>query len=289
MAQENVGQLRSSRRERLFRKTIAFPQEHGTWAFLLSPLIIGIAAGNTWTFDTTLLVIGVLAAFMARQPVIVLAKIWGKRRPRSDLPIALFWMALYGGMALVAALMLVTRGYAFLVYLAVPAIFVLLWYLYLIRNRAERRQLGLEIVGSGALALAAPAALWVARGHYDPTGWVLWLLAWFQSAASIVYIYLRLEQRRWTVIPPLRERLRAGWRALLYTTTNMVAVALLGLIGALPPWLWLAYAVQWVESVVGTIYPATHIKPTVLGIRQMTVSTLFTVVFVFVWLGWKGV
>jgi len=40
---------------------------------------------------------------------------------------------------------------------------------------------------------------------------------------------------------------------------------------------------------VGTIYPATHIKPTVLGIRQMTVSTLFTVVFVFVWLGWKGV
>ncbi len=283
MAHKNATQSTHSLRSRLFRKTIAFPQEHGTWAFLLSPLIIGIAVGKTWTSNTTLLVIGVLAAFMARQPVVILAKIWGKRRPRADLPAALFWMALYGFIAFVAGVILVARGYAFLVYLAVPAVFVLLWYLYLIRNRAERRQLGLEIVGSGALALAAPAALWVARGHYDPLGWALWLLVWFQSAASIVYIYLRLEQRRWREIPPLVERLRAGWRALLYTTTNMVAVAALGLMGALPAWLWLAYAIQWGESIEGTIHPATHIKPTILGIRQMTVSTLFTVAFVLAW------
>ncbi len=286
MAQKDIAfrTTRTSLRSRLFRKTVAFPQEHGTWAFLLSPLIIGIVAGGVWTANTTWLVVGVLAAFMARQPVVMLAKIWGHRRPRTELPAALFWLGVYGSIALVAALVLVTRGYTFLLYLAVPAVFVLLWYLYLIRHRAERRQLGLEIVGSGALALGAPAALWVARGHYDPVGWGLWLLSWFQSAASIVYIYLRLEQRRWSTIPPLKERLRAGSRALLYTTTNMGGVALLSAVGLLPPFLWVAYAIQWVESVIGTVYPATHMRPTVLGIRQMLVSTLFTVAFVVAWL-----
>ena len=44
-------------------------------------------------------------------------------------------------------------------------------------------------------ALAAPAALWVGQGYPDPQGWFLFGLVWLQSAASIVYAYLRLEQR----------------------------------------------------------------------------------------------
>jgi hypothetical protein len=61
--------------------------------------------------------------------------------------------------------------------------------------------MGVEIVASGILALAAPAAFWVGRGYPDPQGWVLFGLVWLQSAASIVYAYLRLEQRSLTDVP----------------------------------------------------------------------------------------
>jgi len=270
-------------RVRLFRKVVALPQEHGTWAFLLSPLAIGLVAGGRWTTATTLLVVGVLVAFFFRQPVVILVKVLSGRKPRTLLPAALFWVGVYGLAGLGILWWFWAHGMGYLLYLAIPAVAVFLWHLYLVRHRAERGQRGVEIVASGTLALAAPAALWVARGYPDPMGWLLWLLAWFQSAASIVYAYVRLEQRRWREWPPLKERLRAGWRALLYTTFNLVVVALLGALHVISPWLWLAYAVQWVETVWGVFRPAVGWRPTTIGFRQLFVSILFTLVFILTW------
>ncbi len=270
-------------RGRLYHKAVVFPQEHGTWAFLLSPLIIGLAAGGRWTTETWLLVMGMLDAFFLRQPVVMLVKMLSGRRPRTLLPAALFWTGVYGLLGVLIAAWFWRRGMAYLFWLLIPAVLVFVWHLVLVARRAERGQMGVEIVASGTLALAAPAALWVARGYADPMGWWLWLLSWFQSAASIVYAYVRLEQRRWPEWLPLRERLRAGWRALLYTTFNMLAVMVLGALQILSPFLWLAYAVQWVETVYGVWRPAVGWRPTRIGLRQLAVSGLFTLVFVLTW------
>ncbi|MBI1855919.1 MAG: YwiC-like family protein [Chloroflexi bacterium] len=32
------------------RKQIAIPQDHGSWVFILSPLIVGIFAGKTFSY-----------------------------------------------------------------------------------------------------------------------------------------------------------------------------------------------------------------------------------------------
>lgn len=264
----------------LFRKVVALPQEHGTWAFLLSPLFIGLAAGGRWTVETAMLVLGVLVAFFLRQPIVILVKVLSGRKPRTLFYPALFWIGVYGTLGLLILVWFWLRGMGYLLYLALPALAVFMWHLYLVHRRAERGQREVEIVASGALALAAPAALWVARGYPDPMGWLLWLLAWFQSAASIVYAYVRLEQRRWSRWPSLSARLRAGWRALLYTTFNVIAVAVLGFLGLVSPWLWLAYALQWGETVWGVLRPAVGWRPTRIGFRQLVVSGLFTLVFI---------
>ena len=113
--------------------------------------------------------------------------------------------------------------------------------------------------------------------------WWLLLLTWFQSAASIVYAYLRLEQREMPVLPELQTRLQMARRALLYTTFNLVAVSIFALLRVLPAWLWIPYALQWLETIYGTIHPATGLKPTQIGVRQLIVSSLFTILFILVW------
>jgi hypothetical protein len=140
-----------------------------------------------------------------------------------------------------------------------------------------------EIVGSGVLALVAPAAYWVGVGSPEATGWWLFLLTWFQSAASIVYAYLRLEQRELKELPDSPARLRMARRALLYTTFNFLTVLILSVTGVLPRLLWLPYALQWAETLWGTAHPAIGYKPTAIGIRQLIVSSLFTVLFILTW------
>ncbi len=266
-----------------FKRHIAITPEHGSWVFLFSPLLIGLFVGGRWSTVTLYLVLAALAGFLIRQPIVIAVKAYSGRRPRSDLPAARFWMLVYGAIGALMVAGLVMRGFAYLLWLALPGLPVFAWHLYLVSRRAERRQMGVEVVAAGVLALAAPAAYWVARGESDPLGWLLWGLTWLQSAASIVYAYVRLEQRSWKTIPPLKERLRHGWRPLLYASFNLVFVGVLGVSAILSPWLILPYLLQWIETLGGVLRPAVGVRPTAIGLRQLIVSSLFTLLFILAW------
>lgn len=264
----------------LFRRHIALPGDHGSWVFLLSPLLIGLFAGGRWTPATLPLVVALLAAFLIRQPIIIAAKAYSGRRPRDELPAARFWMIVYGLVGMLAVVGLVALGFDYLLNLAIPAVPVFAWHLYLITRRAERKQISVEVVASGVLALAAPAAMWIGIGAADPRGWILWALCWLQSAASIVHAYLRLDQRGLAAVPDLSIRLNMARRALLYTGFNVVATAALALAGFLPPLIFIPFALQFAETVWGTLRPAVGARPTAIGVRQLIVSTLFTLLFI---------
>lgn len=267
----------------LFQRHIAVPTDHGSWVFLLSPLFIGLFAGGSFSTASILLILASLAAFLVRQPVTVLVKVYSARRGRADLRPALFWIVIYALVGLAALAGLVWLGYAYLLWLAVPGIPVFGWHLYLVSRRQERRQAGVEVVATGALALAAPAAYWVGVGSPDPAGWWLFGLTWLQSAASIVYAYLRLAQRDWQALPSIQDRLWQARRALAYTSFNLVLTLALGFAISLPRLLFIPYLLQWLETLWGTTHPAIGVKPTHIGLRQLLVSTLFTLLFILVW------
>ncbi len=252
--------------------------------FILSPLLIGLFAGGSFSLASLLLVVAALAAFLIRQPVTIAVKAYSGRRSRRDLPAARSWIVVYASIGLLSITGLVLQGFGYLLYLALPGLPVFAWHLYLVSQRAERRQAGVEIVGSGVLALAAPAAMWVGQGYPAPIGWLLFGLVWLQSAASIVYAYLRLEQRGLSSVPDLAERLKMGRRALMYTSFNLIAVTTLAIAAMIPPLLPLAYAIQWIETIWGALLrPAVGLKPTTIGFRQLAVSTLFTITFIIAW------
>ena len=267
----------------LFRLRTALPSDHGSWVFLLSPLLIGLFASGRLTAASSLLTIGLLAAFLLRQPVTIAVKVHSGRRSHAELPAARFWILVYSIISLSAFTGLLLWGNTYLLYLAIPGLVVFAWHLWLVSRRQERRKPGVEILGSGVLALSAPAAYWVGRGVLEPTGWLLFGLAWMQSAASIVYAYLRLEQRELKSLPALPRRLQMARRALLYTSFNLLVTIGLATFKQVPVFLFIPYAIQWIESIYGALRPAIGVKPTRIGLRQLAISTLFTICFILIW------
>ena len=267
----------------LFRRQVALPSEHGAWVFLFSPLLIGLFAGGSWSVASLYLIVAALATFLIRQPATTAVKVYSGRRARRELPAAWFWLGIYGLVASLAMIGLAWQGFGYLFILALPGIPVFAWHLWLVSRRAERRQLGVELVGSGVLALAAPAGYWIGVGEAEPLGWLLLALSWLQSAASIVYAHLRLEQRELKKIPDTAMRIQMGWRALLYASFNLLLVIGLSMGRITPPLLPLPYALQWAESLYGTLRPAAGYRPTAIGVRQLIVSSLFTLLFILAW------
>lgn len=275
--------VQGSPNPKLFIRHVALPQDHGSWVFLFSPLLIGLFAESHWSPATPLLVVGCLAAFLVRQPVATLVKIHSGRRNRRELAAAWFWTFIYGIIGTACLLGLLVQGYSYLLWLALPGLPVFAWHLYLVSQRSERRQMGIELIATGVLSLAAPAAYWVGVGTPDPMGWWLFLLSWLQAAASIVYAYLRLEQRNWDSIPGLAVRMKSGKRAWLYAAFNLALTAILGMLGILPNTIFIPFVLQFGETSWGVIHPALGWKPTRIGIRQLVVSSLFTVLFILAW------
>ena len=271
-------------RATILRRHIAIPQDHGSWVFVLSPLIIGLFAGGNFSFSSAILIVAVMIAFLIRQPITIAVKVFSGRRPSRELNAALFWVSIYSILGVLALAGLILLGFGYLLYLVIPGLLVFIWHLYLVSRRAERNQPGVEIVASGVLALSAPAAMWVGLGVPVVEGWLLFALCWMQSAGSIVYAYLRLDQRKLTDYPDIRLRLKMGIRALIYNSFNMIFVTSLSIATITPIWLPLAYSVQWIETLWGSmIKPAVGEKPTRIGIRQLLISTLFTIVFIIAW------
>ena len=266
-----------------FRKQIFLPQDHGSWVFIFSPLLIGLFAGKHFGIESLDLIIAAMAAFLLRQPVTMAIKAWSGRRPKTDLPAAFAWIAIYSVIISVALFGLIRSGFGYLLYLAVPGALVFAWHLWLVSKREERRQINVEIIAIGVLTLAAPAAYWVGIGRYEPLGWWLWILVWFQNAASIVYAYLRLEQRELTHVPARSGLWKMGLRAFAYTAFNLVSSLSLGLLSVLPRFIFLPYLVQWSETLWGIFHPSAGWKPTRIGIRQLIVSVLWTILFIVTW------
>lgn len=283
---EKISSLQSLPLKKVLRaKHIAVPAEHGAWVFLFSPLLIGLALGG-WSQGSFPLILALLSAFLIRQPLTILVKIYSGRRTMKDLYPAVFWMIINSVLLITSLTALIMLKYQFILYLAVPAIPVFIWHLWLVSKRAERRQKLIEVVAGGVLALAAPAVYWVGIEQYAPLGWLLWGLAWLQVAGTILSAYLRLNQRQLKEMPSRREMLRMATQTLLFNTVLLVGVVILAIMGWVPPFTPLAFLIQPLEVIWGIYRPAIAVSPKRIGIRQLIISSLFTLVFIATW--WLG-
>lgn len=250
------------------------PPEHGGWFLLVGPFLLGAIAAARPTLDLVILLLLALSVYIARQPLVILTKALAGRRARSDIRPALVGLLIVGVLALVLLSSLLVRGHHYLLWLGLPALPVLVWQLFLV-SRREERQLGIELVGAGTLALAAPAAYWVSLEKLNETGWLLWGLAWLYATASIVYIYLRLKQRRIKEMPSRTELWRQGRRTLLYVGGDIAVTVGLAVLRILPPLTPLPFMLALAHFLYGITHPAVGVRPARIGIEQSLATLVF--------------
>jgi hypothetical protein len=269
---------------RIWRKYYAFPAEHGAWIWWIGPLLIGAAAGGELKPLLVLLGLTALSAFLLRQPATIAVKALSGRRTRDELRPALIWSAIYAVLTGVGVALLVSAGQGRLLLLAIPGVIIFSWHLWLVSRRQERQRPGVEVFGAGALALTAPAAYWVSGGVSDREAWLLWGLTWLQSAASIVHVHLRLEQRHLELMPEMASRLRMGRRSLIYNGFNQLASLVLAIAGWVPNLAPVAFGVTFLDALEGVLRPAVGTPPRRIGVRQLLISSAFVLTMVLAYL-----
>ncbi len=258
-------------------KQYVLPAEHGGWFLWIGPFLLGAVAAGRFAFDLIWLALLILAVYLSRQPLIIIVKALSGRRGRADIgPASRALAVILITDALLLGILLL-HGDWYLIAVGIPAIPVLALQMWLVSRRKER-QIGIELIGSGVLALAATAAYWVSLGTSDPRGWWLWGLAWLYNASAIVYVYLRLQQRRWSAVPAVDARWGAGRNALLVAATVLVAMLGLAFAGLVPPLTPVAYALALAHYSYGMVIPCVKARPVRVGIEQSAATLAFFII-----------
>src|SRR5262247_3466589 len=156
------------------RSALKLPKEHGAWAMLYVPFILGVAVAWRVNWPVLLLLLSATAVFISRESLLV------------------YWRARARGRDAVEA------GKSFLLYLALAAAFGaplilafgLIWLiplgligaaLLLINGRQatrmEERGTTGEIMAIAGLTMTAPAAYYAAGGRWEMAAFRLWMLS----------------------------------------------------------------------------------------------------------------
>jgi len=147
------------------------PREHGSWAVLIAPILVGLAAaGGGPPAPVALFCAAALGGFLLRAPLQSLLS-------PSPSPGAWAWLAADGVAAAAGALPLIFV-YARWGLLGFAVVAAVLMVLNLRANLARRAfSFANEILGIAGLCLGAPAAFYAARGVLAPAAWQAWVLS----------------------------------------------------------------------------------------------------------------
>ena len=226
------------------------PKEHGSWAMLSVPLLVGLIVAAQWQRRSVLLFAAALGFFLLRFPVDLLIKT--RRRPTSDRVWLIRWTIVYAVVTVIcgAWLLIVDRLYGLLLLGALGSA-LLAYHWWLVEKRREMSVAG-ELAGIGALALGAPLAYYTATGLLDDTAALLWLVNALYFGGTVFYIKLKVRQQPREPRPDrVRERLIKARACLVYQSVVLtVACALVGLLGQ-PLWLLMAFVPMTAKVLYG--------------------------------------
>ncbi len=263
------------------------PNDHGAYAMLLVPLLLGgilgalraPAAATNPPVVMLLFAVASLALFLASEPLSTLA------RPRANAAArrrALCWLGIYLGVAGLAGvpLLVIWRLSALGGFLLAPGGLMLL-FLVAVQGR-KQRTLGVRLPAIVGLTLSGPAAYYVVSGRLDAPAWGLWAACAVYFTGTIFNVRAWFEATRQLKSGVTSPRLPA-WlitAILLYLGTGALVFAGCAWSGALP---WAA-GLAFVPSVLRagwTLWRVpVHIPIRRVGLLELGQSTLFALLLI---------
>ena len=238
-----------------FRKHLLLPSEHGSWSWLIVPYFVGAIVGGTINLAVLLVFTGSMATFLVRQP----ASLWVRARRGNgrlrDIPILKQIITILTSIAILSFAGLMAFGLINLLLLTLPvALFFIVYLLSARQKQSDTRVLGMEVAGSAALALVAPAAMIAATGTLSADAWMIGGLMAAQNVLGVLYVRQRVDDTHGRA--GNRQLMLAMHTAVFIFTLIAAALHWMPLLAALPSLIFLLRAL-WAYRAP---HPIVHIK-----------------------------
>ncbi len=287
---------------------LMLPREHGAWAMLLMPYLVGTLAAGWGGWPSFLLLVAVLLLFSASRPLEVALQssarprepkgagaglsparagdYGGEMRERSHR--ALVHLSAYLGLGGGAGLLLLVVFQRWdLLALGLASGAALALQLPLKRQRLDRGRPA-RLLSIAALSATGPAAYYAASGMLDRHAAAVWGLAFLYSAAGLFYVRLIYQPpARLKLETPQRLRARAGRQMAAYLAVATLAVAGLTAFGWMPPLAGLALLPTIAKAAWAWAKP--EYRPTLkqVGLTEIGHSSLFALLAVVAIVAWR--
>jgi hypothetical protein len=263
-----------------FRR-IPLPKEHGSWAMLGVPLIIGFAVAGLWQWRSVWLICAALGLFMLRFPIDTVIKT--RKRPNADRVWLIGWAVLYGSIAAICGgrLVLLDRLYA-LIGFGVIGAGLLVYHWWLVDRRQEMSVTG-ELAGILGLAMGAPLAYYTARGQLDGTALALWIVNALYFGGTVFYIKLKVRQQPRLPAPDrVSERLVKAKACLTYQSIALTILIGLVALTSLPALALLAFIPMTLKVLIGATrwQDRKSLSLPKLGVIELVHAALFAVLII---------
>jgi hypothetical protein len=260
-------------------------REHGSWAVLAVPLIVGTTAGDGATWKHALLALAALLGFLAYVPVqIMLTSRSGRRVDTPEIHSALWWLWVLSPPALGALAWLVAGGEEHLLVWAgiAGASFMVHAWLFRLKGKSSWGDLAASI----GLSAGAPAALMMDGTSTWAEALSVWLLVSLFFGCTVVYVHMKIRAVAAKLVGgSILSRLRFGWVTVAYHVAVIGLVIALVAAGRTNALAVAAYCPMLVHAVVGTIRRAGRVRFHRLGFALLGHSLVFAALIA---LAWKG-
>ena len=253
------------------RSNLRLPKEHGAWAMLYVPFVIGVLVAARVNLRVVLLFLSTSFLFIARESLLV----WWRGRQRGQKkPEAFRTLIIYVGLAtLFGAPLLFPYGLYWLAPTSAATVALMIFNAFQATRRADRT-IGGEIVAILGMTLTGPSAYYAATGEWNRVAAWLWVLAALYFTSSVFYVKLRVH---WLNKRKDEQRKRAWRLCATYHAFLLAGLVGLGLTGSLNLFAVVAFAPILGRSFWHLFRPTDRINLKRIGVTEIAYSVVFLV------------
>ncbi len=259
---------------------IILPKEHGSWAILLVPFIIGAKIGGEFEIKTLLFLISVISIFLAYQPATMIAK--SKLKISNENlkdAIKLFFFSL--PFAIIPSFILVFyfKLYGLLIF-GIIGFVAFLIQLYLAKLNLDKTQGG-QLFAMSMLVLTAPSAYYVQSGKFDLILLQLYFLNLIFFGSGIIYVRMKISALATKKDKfNLNEKLFIGRYNIAYHIAILILLIVLFAKGSIGLLIFVGFLPVIIRSIMGTFMLERKVKFKKLGWIETIYSILFAIMMI---------